>query len=222
MHPAIPLIAGFAGSALQTGTNVHLMNRMNRFNAREAEKSRAFSREMRGTHWQATVEDMTRAGINPALAYQSGANSAPGAGTASGGAATAGDPVASAIALKTQSEQLKVIRSQRNLIDQQAIKAGEDAQEVRNRNRMESARLGMYFERDSNGYYKMTPAAMELIRSGHEGRIASNSRQAAELRLARLREPEMKAIAQLFQQAGASGVGIQRMLPLIISLLRGR
>ena len=40
-------------------------------------KNRVFQQHMRNTQWQAGVEDMRKAGLNPALAYQQGPASAP-------------------------------------------------------------------------------------------------------------------------------------------------
>lgn len=59
------------------------------FNSAEAQKQRDFEERMASTQWQRAVEDMQKAGLNPALAYSQGGNSVPSGATAHGGAATA-------------------------------------------------------------------------------------------------------------------------------------
>lgn len=72
---AIPaVIGGLAG-----GYGQHKANRTNIQLARE---QMGFQREMRSTQWQAAVEDMRRAGINPALAYSQGPAASPGGASA--------------------------------------------------------------------------------------------------------------------------------------------
>jgi len=55
------------------------------FNEAEAQKNRDFQERMSGTQYVRAVQDMKNAGLNPMLAYSQG-----GAGTPSGGAASAG------------------------------------------------------------------------------------------------------------------------------------
>ncbi len=77
---------------LQSQYNSYLMsmNQMslqNRFNAVEAQKARDFEERLSNTAYRRAVEDMKAAGINPVIAYGSGAS---GASTPSGSAASSG------------------------------------------------------------------------------------------------------------------------------------
>lgn len=66
------------GAAVAGVANLIGQERANKTNIKEAQKTRDFSERMRNTQWQSAVEDMQKAGINPALAYQQGPNAAPG------------------------------------------------------------------------------------------------------------------------------------------------
>lgn len=73
----------------------------NRSRSQEAAKNRRFQERMRNTEWQAGVEDMKRAGINPALAYSQGGASSP-----SGSMASQDDVVSPAISSGMQGKRL--------------------------------------------------------------------------------------------------------------------
>lgn len=73
--------AGLVGGLLGNASSAH-----------EAHLNRRFQKNMRATSYQTAVEDMRKAGLNPALAYQQG-----GAGNVSGSTASQDDPLAGAI-----------------------------------------------------------------------------------------------------------------------------
>lgn len=94
---AIPSVLGFAGA-----------ERKHHLDKKEAERNRSFQERMRNTQWQAAVEDMRQAGINPALAYQSGPNAAPGGSTAAG----AENPVTSAMQAASARKNIQLLEQQ--------------------------------------------------------------------------------------------------------------
>lgn len=59
-----------------------------KFNSVEAEKARAWSKEMSDTSYQRAVADLKKAGLNPILAYSNGGASSPSAAVASGSSAS--------------------------------------------------------------------------------------------------------------------------------------
>lgn len=97
MLPAIMGGIATIGGAL---ISAHGQSQTNAANAAEAQRNRAFQERMRSTQYQTAVEDMRKAGLNPALAYQQG-----GAGTPSGSTAQFGNPAAGAGASAAQALQ---------------------------------------------------------------------------------------------------------------------
>lgn len=94
---AIPAVGSLVGSAFSSW-----MNR------RDASQNRKFQERMRNTQWQAAVEDMRKAGINPALAYSQGPAAAPGGSMPS----PMGDVVGSAMQAAQMSKSLKLLDAQ--------------------------------------------------------------------------------------------------------------
>ena len=70
--------------------NIHQVDKMNQFNAAEAQKDRDWQERMSSTAYQRAVKDLEAAGLNPVLAYMNlSPASTPSGSTASGGKATA-------------------------------------------------------------------------------------------------------------------------------------
>lgn len=77
------------------------------FNAAQAQKSRDFQQSMRGSAWQATVQDMQAAGLNPMLAYSRGPNMTPSASQAEGGGGDAMAAISNSAAKVADLDKIK-------------------------------------------------------------------------------------------------------------------
>ena len=82
-------IASGIGGLLDTATNFYQSKKNREFSAAEAQKQRDFEERMSNTAYQRAVEDMEKAGINPAMALSNGG---PGASTPTGSAAKGSTP----------------------------------------------------------------------------------------------------------------------------------
>lgn len=71
-------------NSAQMAFNADQAQKARDYNSAEAQVNREFQKEMSNTQYQRVVEDLNKAGLNPMMAYQRG-----GAGTPSGGQATA-------------------------------------------------------------------------------------------------------------------------------------
>lgn len=141
MEPAT-LIAG--GSALLGFLGGERTNRSNRaeaernrqFQSKEAATNRVFQERMRNTEWQAGVEDMRKAGINPAVAYARGGASSPSGAMGSGSqAAPAVDSVSSAMQGIRMKRELDMLSASIEKTSNEARAAGAiaDREDARNK-----------------------------------------------------------------------------------------
>lgn len=182
----------------------------------ESKRNREFQERMRNTQWQATVEDMRLAGINPAVAYSRGPNASP-----SGSTASVPDlpPVgSSAIAAKTAMENLELIRAQRRATDAQALKTRFESDVAHADSRMANARIGYYFNPD----YTMRKEMRDLLESEFSAKIASNAGQVWDSQNRKFSLSEARALSEMFDNLGAGGKGVQTFMPLILSILRSQ
>lgn len=129
MIPFLPEIIGAATNAFGAIMGKKGQDDANAANAAQAKQQMDFQERMRGSQYQATVEDLKKAGLNPALAYgQGGAGTPTGASAqiqnslaGTGGTAQAAVSTYAAIAqarnIEAQTQQLKLesIERLRNL-----------------------------------------------------------------------------------------------------------
>lgn len=210
----VPLIAaGIAGGAALLGRRS-----ANKANRREAQKNRAFQERMRNTEWQSAVADMEKAGINPALAYSQGGASSPSGSVAAKQESAAGEGVSSALAVKTATEQFNLLRAQTAAARAQSLKTQSEQQILSIDRTFAQSKMGMYFNGDGTPKKEM----LTLLQSELAGKVATNARSVSELNLSQLRGPEMKAVAELFENVGTGGKGVQMIMPLLLRLLSRR
>jgi len=77
-------LASIWGQSQANDTNRDIAQSTNEFNSAQAVANRDFQERMSNTQWQRGVADMSKAGLNPMLAYSQGPASSPGGSSASG------------------------------------------------------------------------------------------------------------------------------------------
>lgn len=142
--------------------------------AGEAKKQRKWQEKMRATAYQATMEDMRKAGLNPILAYKQGATSA------GSGAAARFPDVGQAFASGAQAGSATFIRKkQGELVAQQtrtSASQGVQAEALAEKARMEAIHQGLMNERATilNNTYR-TEAGQRILLRKDAGAISAGA-----------------------------------------------
>lgn len=124
MGAAIPLILG----GITAAGGIIGGERANAANATQSREQMEFQERMRKTQYQTAVEDMKKAGLNPALAYQQG-----GAGTPSGAQATMQNTVGPAISTAVGAAQTAAaVRNTEAQTNQINIESAEKLRNLKN------------------------------------------------------------------------------------------
>lgn len=198
-------VAGYAGykGAKQT----------NRVNQREAAKNRLFQERMRNTQWQAAIEDMRAAGLNPALAYSQGPAAAPGGATA----APAENPVSSALQAVQIRKSLQLMDAQvtKTRAEGRASKAIADRETARNRAYGFQVRRdgSIRFDYDMPGLLKLVEAEINGAQAAASSASAQAARANAQAEILGPQSEVMSRLSQLLERLfNAGGPALQKIL----------
>lgn len=189
MLPAI--IGGIAsiGSALIAGEG---QSQANAANAREAERNREFQERMRGSQYQTAVEDMRKAGLNPALAYQQGGAGTPTGSTAVHNNTAAGAPQAAGAALQT-FQSLRKTAAEIQLINSQDLKTRTEAALIN-----QDALIRIL---DKNRAYGTYAEQIERIKAESREAVSTAREADASATIRQLGIPEAQAIANFYRSS---------------------
>jgi len=153
------------------------------FTSSQATRQMAFQERMRNTSWQAGIEDMKAAGVNPALAYSQGGASAP-MGTSGSGAAGSGSranmedalspAVSSGMQAKRMTQELKNMVAVADLTLAQKYKADQEGRESRAREMsIDAARPGIKW---NNELTRLGIAGARNIEAFEGGKMGQKTR----------------------------------------------
>lgn len=188
----LPAIAGGIATIGGALIGAHGQSQTNAANAQEAQRTRDFQERMRSTQYQTAVDDMRKAGLNPALAYQQG-----GAGNVSGASAQFQNPAAhSAESAASAVQAFQAMRRTAAEIEQitaQTDKTRQEAQLVGTQRLLANlaSELG----------HRTFADAIERIKAESRNTVSTAREAAASATIRQLGIPEAEAIAGFYRSA---------------------
>ncbi len=188
-------LSDFGQTAVSAAASYFGQDEANKKNLQIAREQMAFQERMSNTAWQRAVDDMKIAGINPMLAFQQG-----GASTPSGQTATMqsklGPAVSSALHARRLAEDVKTMKAQQRMYDEQAWKAKHEGYLAQTHDKIANA--GVDEKDPRTGQWRTIPYGALNKRLEYEYALAGLPR-------ARLMGGHKTAMAQLIMQGVASG-----------------
>lgn len=216
-----PLAIGLGVGALGVAGSLLSGAQGNKARRDEAARNRAFQERMRNTEYQAAVTDMEAAGLNPALAYQQGGASSPSGSLAQQSniaEGAVGESATSALAVKRQTAELKLLKATTEKAERDAMTARSTQNVAKYDEEMSLGKYLYYFDRHG----RPKQALQDLLSSEHGITLANSARSISEASIANFSIAEQRAISELFEKIGRGGAGARTAMPLILQLLRGR